>query len=478
MSSAPTSEPLSCVAGQWRRGGGDEFAVSDPARAEVVATYRGADASDAAQALDAASQAFAGWSRQVPAERSALLRRTAGLLRERTAQIAALLTLEEGKPLPEARREMAVAADALEWFAEEGRRAYGRSIPSPMAGVQIQTELVPLGVVAAFTPWNFPVMLSAIKAAAALAAGCCVLLKPAEETPLAVCELARAFVDAGLPAGALQLLLGSGAELSAALLPDPRLAKISFTGSTGAGRAVAELAGRHLKPCTLELGGHAPAIVCEDADVQQAVSALAAIKFRNAGQVCANASRFFVHESVLKPFTDAMGEVVAGLRVGPGDAEATQMGPLANARRQAAVAALAEDAVGAGARVARASGRPSGKGWFHPAMLLVDVPDHARVMREEPFGPLLPVTTFRSLDEAIARANALPVGLTAFGFTRSLACARRLGSELRAGSVAINTTQLMWPEAPFGGVAESGWGRENGAEGLLEFVSARTRVVA
>lgn len=472
-------DPALLVGGQWRRGSGDaRFAVTDPSTDEIVLTYCGACDADVQEAIEASSRAFGPWSRRTAAERGALLRSCAAKLRERADAIARLLTLEEGKPLGEARREVDVAAAVMEWYAEEGRRAYGRVIPSSLPGAEVRTELVPVGPVAAFTPWNFPVMLSAIKVAAALAAGCTVILRPAEETPLAVGAFVRAMVDAGLPDGALALLLGGGAEISAALLAHPSIAKFSFTGSIAVGRLIAEQAGRHLKPCTLELGGHAPAIVCDDADVDACVSALAMIKFRNAGQVCANASRFFVHESVLARFVDAIKQSARALRVGPGLDPASTMGPLANRRRVQAMHLLVEDARAGGARVEHCGGAQNARGCFYPPTVLVGVAETARLMTHEPFGPLVPVVGFSTLDEAIARANALPVGLSGFGFTRSLASARRLSSELRVGSVGINTTALMLPEAPFGGVAQSGWGRENGAEGLLDFMAPRTVVLA
>lgn len=479
MAAPRPSPPELLVAGHWRPGASPQrFAVVDPATEDTLLTYPGAGPQDVQEAIEAAQRAFGPWSRATAAQRSAILRAGAALARHRAPLLAQLLTREVGKPLAEARREVEVAADIIEWYAEEGRRAYGRVIPSSLPGAQVQTELFPVGPVAAFTPWNFPVMLSAIKAAAALAAGCTVVLRPAEETPLAVSGLVGALAEGGLPAGTLQLLLGSGPELSEALLAHPAIAKFSFTGSTAVGRLIAEQAGRHLKPCTLELGGHGPAIVCEDADVDAAVRALALLKFRNAGQVCANASRLLVHERVADAFVQGMAAAMRALRIGPGSDPGTTLGPLANRRRVQAMEALVADAVAAGGRAWTPAAPASGPGCFYPPTLLTEVPDTARVMNEEPFGPLVPVATFRTLDEALARANALPVGLTAFGFTRSLSAARRLGRELRVGSVGINTTALMLPEAPFGGVAQSGWGRENGAEGLLGFMAPRTSVVA
>lgn len=470
-------QPALLIDGKWRSARSSQhFRVIDPATESVLVEYPGATADETKEAADAAATAFPSWSSRTASDRGAVLRAGAANLRNAGEEIATLLTREEGKPLAEARREIDVAAAIIEWYAEEGRRACGRSIPSSLSGADVRTELVPAGPVAAFVPWNFPVMLSAIKVAAALAAGCTMILRPAEETPLAVSRMVDALVRAGLPAGVLQLLLGDGAAIAGELLGHPAVARFSFTGSTRVGRSVAEVAGRHLKPCTLELGGHAPAVICEDADVDAAVRALMMIKFRNAGQVCANASRFLVHEGVLTAFVQRMTEAMSAIRVAPGTDPSTTMGPLGNRRRVEAVSGLVEDAVSQGAS-ARIFGPIPRVGCFHPPVLLQDVPGQARIQHEEPFGPLVPVTTFRSLDEAVSQANSLPVGLTAFGFTRSLATARRLARELRVGSVGINTTALMLPEAPFGGVAQSGWGRENGAEGLLAFMASKTFVM-
>lgn len=469
--------PRQFIAGQWRTGRGqDELVVSDPARGERLAAGPAADDADINEALAAAQSGFQAWRQRTALERATTLRRGAALLRERREELAMLLTLEQGKPVQEARRELEQAAEQIEWHADEGRRAYGRTIPSRWPGTRFATELQPVGPVAAITPWNFPVMLSAIKVAAALAAGCSVILKPADETPLAVAGLVQALHDAGLPEGALQMLVGVAPQISARLIESPVIRKISFTGSTAVGRLLAEQAGRHLKPITLELGGHAPVIVCEDADPEQAVAMLAGIKFRNAGQICANPSRFYVHRSVAERFSAAMVRAAEAQRVGHGLEAGVTMGPLAAPRRAEAMQALVDDAVAAGARLL--TGGQRGQGCFFAPTVLADVPDTARVMNEEPFGPLVPIRAFDTLDEALALANGLPVGLAAFGFTNDLRTARRLADELKAGAVGINCITLMQPETPFGGVGDSGFGRENGCEGLMGYMSPRTVAMA
>jgi succinate-semialdehyde dehydrogenase/glutarate-semialdehyde dehydrogenase len=477
MDAFPT--PLQFIAGQWRAGRGEaSVTLVDPATEEMLAEGRAASRADIDEALAASQSGFEGWKRRTALERAVILRQGAALLRERAPAIAALLTREQGKPIAEARREVDQAAEMIEWYAEEGRRAYGRVIPSRWPGTRFHTELLPVGPVAALTPWNFPVMLSAIKVGAALAAGCSVILKPADETPIAASELVRCLHEAGLPEGALQLLIGDAPPISSALIASREVRKVSFTGSTAVGRLLAEAAGRHLKPITLELGGHAPVVVCEDADVEAAVRTLSAIKFRNAGQICANPSRFFVHASIAEAFAKAMGVVAGALKLGPGSAPETTLGPLANARRLAAMHGLVDDARERGARLVAGGRRVGERGYFYAPTVLDEVSDAARVMREEPFGPLVPVAAFDSLDDAIARANALDVGLAAFGFTRSIANARRLSDELRAGAVGINSITLMQPETPFGGVGNSGYGRENGTEGILGYLSPRTVAVA
>lgn len=467
-------QPRQCIAGQWRDGtGSSSCVVTNPATEAVLATFQAASADDIAQAIQAAASAFRVWSAETPLARSKVLRAAADRLRAQTEQAATLLTLEQGKPLAEAKREIGQAAEIIEWFAEEGRRAYGRVIPSRWPGVQQTVVQMPIGPVAAFTPWNFPVMLSACKLAAALAAGCAVVLKPAEETPAAVTMLVDAFLDSGVPSGAVQMLLGDPAGISSSLIASPVIRKISFTGSINVGRLLGEQAGRYLTRVTLELGGHAPVIVCEDADLDKAVDTLAGFKFRNAGQICANPSRFYVHRSLYARFIEAFAERASRLRLGDGMNPQTDMGPLASRRRLDQMASLVDDARNAGARIVCGGERVARDGFFFPPTILADVPDTARVMTDEPFGPVVPFAVFDTLDDVIERANSLPVGLAAYAFTRSVHHADRLANELEAGAIGINNVSLLQPETPFGGIKDSGFGRENGIEGLQDYLCAR-----
>ena len=467
---------LQSIAGQWRHGRGERMLdVLNPASEKAVARFQAASAQDIDEALAATQAGFDHWRGLTALERCNMLRCAAGLLRELTAEIAPLLTEEQGKTRIEAEREIEQAAQMIEWNAEEGRRAVGQTIPSRYPGVRFQTLKLPVGPVAALTPWNFPVMLSAIKISAALAAGCSVILKPAEETPRAAAALVRCFHDAGIDGRVLQMLVGEAAQISSALIASPIIRKISFTGSVQVGRLLAQQAGQQLKPITLELGGHAPAIVCADADVARTVATLAQIKLRNAGQICANPSRFLVHRSLYAQFVEAFKAVAENTAMGDGAASGTTMGPLAHARRATAVADLVEDARQRGARVA-CGGKPGkGPGFFYEPTVLADVPPEARIWREEPFGPLIPVMPFDTLDEAIAMANALPLGLAAFGFTQHIESARRICEEVQAGAVAINAVTLMQPETPFGGVLDSGIGHENGPQSLDAYLVTRSR---
>lgn len=470
---------LQSIAGQWQDGNGLlDVAVINPATEEPIATYTAPSADDMARALHATVSGFGAWLQRTALERAQVLLRTAQLLRERANTMARTLTLEQGKLLLESGREIEQAAQMIEWYAEEGRRACGQTIPSRYPGTRFHTLRLPIGPVAAFTPWNFPIMLSAIKVAAALAAGCSVILKPAEETPLAVAELVRCFHEAGVPGATLQMLVGGAADISSTLIDSPVIRKVSFTGSQQVGRLLAQQAGRALKPITLELGGHAPVIVCEDADVSTAVATLAQIKLRNAGQICANPSRFLVHRSRYDAFVQAFAAVAQATRVGDGMDPQNTMGPLATERRRQAVDQLVQRSVAQGARLVCGGERIGDRGYFYAPTVLADVPLHAAVMHEEPFGPLIPIVPFDTLDEAIAIANSLDMGLAAFGFTQNLHTARRITEEVHCGAVAINTITLMQPETPFGGVLDSGFGRENGPQGIDAYLSTRAVALA
>ncbi|MDE1882943.1 MAG: NAD-dependent succinate-semialdehyde dehydrogenase [Rhodospirillales bacterium] len=459
------------VGGQWRAAqGGRTIDVVNPATEEVLGTLAHASTADLDEVLDWAAKGFAVWRKLSAHERAKLMRKAADLLRERLDKIAALMTLEQGKPLAEAKTELAGSADVIDWFAEEGRRAYGRVIPARQAGVYQLSLREPVGVVAGFTPWNFPVSQAVRKISAALAAGCAFILKGPEETPASCAELVRCYVDAGVPAGVVQIVFGVPAEISEYLIPHPTVRKVSFTGSTAVGKHLASLAGKHMKRVTMELGGHAPALVFDDADLDLAVKHLAAAKFRNAGQVCIAPTRFLVQEGVYEPFVEKFVAKCEAIKLGDGLAADTTMGPLANDRRVSAMEGFIADAVGKGARLRTGGKRSGNKGYFFEPTVLTDIPADARVMHEEPFGPLALVLPFQSYEQAIAEANRLEYGLAAYAFSRNAAKVTALGADIESGMVTINHLGLALPETPFGGIKDSGYGSEGGAEGLEPYL--------
>lgn len=459
------------IGGQWRAAtGGRTLDVVNPATEEVIGKLAHASREDLDEALDSAAKGFAVWRKMVPYERSKLLRKAAELMRERADHIAKLMTMEQGKPVGEAKIEIMGSADVIDWFAEEGRRAYGRVIPNRVPGVYQMSLREPVGVVAGFTPWNFPVSQAVRKISAALAAGCSFILKGPEETPASCAELVRVYVDAGVPAGVVQLVFGIPAEISEYLIPHPVVRKISFTGSTPVGKHLAALAGKHMKRATMELGGHAPSLVFDDADLDQAATILAANKFRNAGQVCVAPTRFIVQEGVYQPFLEKFVAKCEAIKLGNGLDADTTMGPLANDRRVAAMEALIADAVGKGAKIATGGKRAGNKGYFFEPTVLTDIPADARVLHEEPFGPLALFMPFKTFDDAIAEANRLDYGLAAYAYTRSTATATALGAQVESGMIGINHHGLALPETPFGGVKDSGYGSEGGVEGLEPYL--------
>jgi succinate-semialdehyde dehydrogenase/glutarate-semialdehyde dehydrogenase len=467
------------VNGQWCDSADSRtLAVHNPATGKEIGRVAHAGRADLDRALEAAQRGFETWRDLPPAERSRVMRRAAGLMRERAAEIAPLLTQEQGKPLAEAKAEAAAAADIIEWFAEEGFRVYGRIVPSRGRPELRQMVLKdPVGPVAAFTPWNFPINQVVRKVGAALAAGCSMLVKAAEETPAAPAALVRAFADAGLPPGVLGLVYGNPAEISSYLIPHPVIRKITFTGSTVVGKQLAALAGRHMKRVTMELGGHAPVIVAEDADIALAVKAAGGAKFRNAGQVCISPTRFLVHESVARDFAGALAKQAQALQVGDGLAEGTQMGPLANPRRLTAMAELTKDAVEHGATLLAGGARIGDAGNFWQPTILADVPQGAKVFNDEPFGPLAAIRSFETLDDAIAEANRLPYGLAGYAFTRSLKNADLLARRVEVGMLWINCPAMPSAEMPFGGLKDSGYGSEGGPEALEAYLNVRAVAV-
>lgn len=462
------------IDGVWRPASGRRTAdVINPATGRVVGTLGLAETKDLDDALVAAARGFAAWRRVTALERARVLHRAAALVRERAGAIAEHITREQGKPLAEARGEAGAAPEHIEWYAEEGRRAYGRVIPSRIPGARQMVLKEPVGPVAAFSPWNFPVAQLVRKIAGALAGGCSIIAKPPEEAPSACIELARAFQDAGLPDGALNLVFGVPAEVSEHLVRSPVIRKLSFTGSVPVGRRLGALAAEQVKRATMELGGHAPFIVAEDADIEAVVRLGVGLKFRNAGQVCAAPTRYYIQSSVFDRFHDAFVAGTRALVVGNGARDGTQMGPLANSRRVEATDGFVRDAVAKGAVLSCGGRRLGNEGFFFEPTVLADVPDTARLMTEEPFGPVAALVRVASIDEAIGRANALPYGLAAFGFTGSAATAGRFADELEAGMVSINHFGLAAAETPFGGIKDSGYGSEGGSEGLEAYQSVK-----
>lgn len=463
------------IDGKWQQPAeGKSLPVVNPATGKEIGRVAHAGRADLDRALQAAQKGFEVWRDMVPAERSKIMRKAAALMRERAGEIAPLLTQEQGKPLAEAKAETLAAGDIIDWFAEEGFRVYGRLVPSRMS-VTIRQMVMkdPVGPVAAFTPWNFPINQVVRKIGAGLAAGCSMLVKAPEETPAAPAALIKAFADAGIPPGVLQLVYGAPAEISSYLIPHPVIRKITFTGSIAVGKQLAAMAGQHMKRVTMELGGHAPVIVCEDADIALALKAAAAAKFRNAGQVCISPTRFLVHKSIAGDFAQALADYAKGLKVGDGLAEGTQMGPLANPRRVEAMTAFTEDAVKKGAKLLAGGQRIGKAGNFWEPTILADVPKEAKVFNDEPFGPMAAIRPFESLDEAIAESNRLPYGLAGYAFTRSLKNSDLLARRLEVGMLWMNMPALPSAEMPFGGVKDSGYGSEGGPEALEAYLNSR-----
>ena len=463
------------IAGRWTSAhDGRTFEVVDPASGERVASVPDSGAVDAKAAADAAADALPAWRARTAAERARILKRWHALIVERAESLACLMTAEQGKPLRESRAEIALGASHVEWFAEEARRAYGDLIPEPQRGRKLMVVKEPLGIVAAITPWNFPMAMLARKAAPALAAGCTVVAKPAEDAPLSSLALAALAEEAGVPAGVLNVVAASrerAAEVADVWLADFRVRKLTFTGSTAIGKHLARECAATLKKASLELGGNAPFIVFEDADLQAAAAGLMASKFRNAGQTCICPNRVFVHESVMEPFTRILSTKVRALRVGRGSDETTDIGPLINGRAIAKVEEHLADARSKGATVLAGGGRLEGN-YFQPT-LVTGVTPQMRIFHEETFGPVLPVASFATEAEAVDLANATPFGLAAYFYSRDAARIWRVAEAIEAGMVAINDFALSSEIAPFGGVKASGYGREGSKYGLDEYMHTK-----
>jgi len=458
------------VAGEWRSRNGSP--VLNPADESILGTVPHATHNDLDDALQAAEEGFKVWRNTAPAKRAATIHRAAQICRERAKEDAVPITLEQGKPLAQATQEIIRGTDIIDWDAEEGRRVYGRVIPSE-PGMRNTVLRQPIGVVAAFSPWNFPMSSPARKIAGALSSGCSIILKASEETPAGAYNLVRAFIDAGLPPGVLQLVFGVPNEISTYLIPQPQVRLITFTGSIPVGKHLSAMAGEHMKPAIMELGGHAPVIVCDDADPEASAATSAVGKSRNSGQVCISPTRFFVQESIYQRFSDAFGKKAKTIKVGDGMDPDTQMGPVANDRRLAAMDVLIADAKSKGARVVAGGSRIGNRGYFHELTVLADVPDDARAMNEEPFGPLALLSPVKTVDEAIEKANSLPYGLAAYAFTRSARNVDQLAERVEVGNLSINHLTASFAQTPFGGVKDSGYGREGGTEGLECYTIAK-----
>jgi succinate-semialdehyde dehydrogenase/glutarate-semialdehyde dehydrogenase len=459
------------IGGEWRKTASD-LPVINPATEEEIARLPSADKNDLDDALDAAEHGLRVWSQTAPRDRSDIIMRAAKLMRDRQEEIAQSITAEHGKPLQQARMEVIRGAEFFEWDAGEALRTYGRVIPATR-GNKISVHHHPVGVVAAFSPWNFPMSQPARKIAGALASGCSIIIKAAEETPAGAVHIVRAFQDAGLPPGVFNLVFGIPSEISEHLIPQDAVRLVAFTGSTRVGRHLTMLASEHMTPVLMELGGHAPVIVCEDTNVNRAAISGAERKMRNAGQVCTSPTRFFVHESIFEDYVDIFVKRAAETVVGDGTIADVEMGPLANDRRVPELSQLVEDARDKGADVRTGGAAHGNRGYFFQPTVLTNVPDQAKIMQEEPFGPIAIINPVASLDEAIQRANSVPFGLAGYAFTNRADYIDRMIDEVEVGNLSINTLEASLLETPFGGVKSSGYGREGGSEGLENYMTIK-----
>lgn len=445
--------------------------VTDPATDEVLAVLPKAGLSETAEAAEIALRGYGEWSSVSPYERSKILRRASDLMRARTEEAARCLTLEQGKPLAQARLEWGGAADLLDWYAEEGRRTYGRIIPGRVAEADLRVLRRPVGPVAALAPWNFPAWGMMQKIAPALAAGCSVVAKPSEATPITTWHIAMCLLEAGLPPRAISVIWGSSSQISEALIKAPEIRKVSLTGSTRVGRIVAALAGEYLKKVTMELGGHAPVIVARDADMDKLIPLAAQWKFRNAGQVCVSPTRFLVEDAVYDTFVNGLAEAAGKVKVGHGLEDGTAMGPLCTRNQRNVISAMVADARAKGARVVAGGDAIGNVGNFHAPTVVAEAHSGLLAMNDEPFGPLALVSRIGSIDEALAEANRMPVGLASFAFTTNAHTVSKISRTIKAGMLGVNHFSLGLPETPFGGVLDSGFGSEGGIEGLEAYTT-------
>ncbi|MDR6612090.1 NAD-dependent succinate-semialdehyde dehydrogenase [Leifsonia sp. 1010] len=466
------------IAGRWEAGSRDPIQVQDPATGRVIKRIANADPSDGVRALDAAVAAADEWAATAPRVRAEILRRAFDLLQERRDDFALLMTLEMGKPLAEANGEVTYGGEFLRWFSEEAVRISGRFGQNPEGTGTMVVSQRPVGPCFLITPWNFPLAMATRKIAPALAAGCTVVVKPAELTPLTTLFFAQLLADAGVPAGVVNVIPTSTARtVSEPIIADPRLRKLSFTGSTPVGRSLLAQAGQNVLRTSMELGGNAPFVVFGDADLDKAVEGAMLAKFRNIGQACTAANRFIVHESVADEFARRVTEKVEALRIGRGTEEGVTIGPLIDDRAVASMSALVEDAVGRGARVLTGGAAPEGDGCFFEPTVIVDVQPGSEILREEIFGPILAITTFSTEDEAVAAANSTEYGLVGYVFTQDLARGQRMIDRIDTGMMGLNTGLVSNAAAPFGGVKQSGLGREGGLEGIHEYLSTKYTLI-
>jgi len=474
--SVPTKVPTDLfVAGTWRpAASGARFDVVDPATGAVVATVADGGVDDAMAAVDAADAAAAGWAATPPRARGEILRRAFELMTARSEELARLISLENGKALGDARGEVAYAAEFFRWYSEEAVRAAGSVLTAPSGANRILVVQQPVGICVLVTPWNFPAAMATRKIAPALAAGCTVVLKPASDTPLTALAMAQILDEAGVPRGVVNVVPSrhSGAVV-AAMLHDPRVRKLSFTGSTEVGRLLLAEAAHQVVNTSMELGGNAPFLVLADADIEAAVDGAMVAKMRNAGEACTAANRFYVADVVADEFSRRLAERMSALVVGPGLQDGTEIGPLVNEGAVAKVDELVRSAIGDGARAVVGGRRGDGPGFYFEPTVLVDVRPDAEILRQEIFGPVAPVVTFTTEDEAVALANATEYGLVAYVYTTDLARGLRVSESLEYGMIGLNRGLVSDPAAPFGGVKQSGIGREGGHEGILDYLESK-----
>ncbi|MGI1663343.1 NAD-dependent succinate-semialdehyde dehydrogenase [Palleronia sp. KMU-117] len=463
------------IDGAWRPGGdGQRFDVLNPADETVLASVASATIADADAALDAAQAAFADWAGRTPRQRSEVLRKAWELMTARLEEFARLITLENGKARADAMGEATYAAEFFRWFAEEAVRADGLLTHAPSSGARIMVQHKPAGIAVLVTPWNYPAAMGTRKIAPALAAGCPVIIKPASETPLTMLALMPLLEEAGVPKGVVNVLPSRNTgKLVDHLLHDPRVRVVSFTGSTQVGRTLLRAAADQVLKPAMELGGNAPLVVFEDADLDVAVQGAMLAKMRNLGEACTAANRFYVHEDVAEAFTEKFTAAMAALKMGDGRDPSVDVGPLVNAQTRDDVAGFVEDAVSKGAEVKLGGQLPNGPGFFYPPTVLTKVPAHARCVKEEIFGPVAAIQTFRDEEDVIARANDTEYGLVAYVFTENMKRGLRVCERLDYGMVGLNRGLVSDPAAPFGGTKQSGLGREGGHEGMLEFMETQ-----